>query len=104
MNLATFMDFHELTEDELHTSVNPMVSPPTQTHTVAIALGSNIGDRFANIETALRLIEHPGQLIDDDFAVSVINTSFMYETAPMYVRDQPRFANCACLVSTSIQY
>jgi dihydroneopterin aldolase/2-amino-4-hydroxy-6-hydroxymethyldihydropteridine diphosphokinase/dihydropteroate synthase len=27
----------------------------------------------------------------------------MYETAPMYVTNQPRFANCACLVSSSIQ-
>jgi dihydroneopterin aldolase/2-amino-4-hydroxy-6-hydroxymethyldihydropteridine diphosphokinase/dihydropteroate synthase len=28
----------------------------------------------------------------------------MYETAPMYVTNQPRFVNCACLVSSSIQY
>jgi dihydroneopterin aldolase/2-amino-4-hydroxy-6-hydroxymethyldihydropteridine diphosphokinase/dihydropteroate synthase len=87
-------------------SVNPKVSSPTPTHTVAIALGSNLGDRFANIETALRLIEHPSQLLvcmDDAVAVSVVNTSFMYETAPMYVTDQPRFANCACLVGLSIQ-
>ncbi|OAX34478.1 Dihydropteroate synthase [Rhizopogon vinicolor AM-OR11-026] len=86
-------------------SVNPN-DPPTPTHTMAIALGSNLGDRFANIETALRLIEHPRNLlvgIDDAAAVSVVNTSFMYETAPMYVTDQPRFANCACLIETNME-
>ncbi|KAG1740941.1 Dihydropteroate synthase-like protein [Suillus lakei] len=74
-------------------------------HSVAIALGSNLGDRFANIETALRLIEQPSQLlvgVDAD-AVSVVDTSFMYETAPMYVTDQPRFANCACLIETNLE-
>ena len=70
-------------------------------HSVALALGSNLGDRFANIETALRLLEVPTSLLRDlpeDVLVSVIDTSFMYETAPMYVTDQPRFANCACMV------
>lgn len=75
-------------------------------HTVAIALGSNLGDRFANIETALRLLEVPQALRegpDNEAQVSVIDTSFMYETAPMYVTDQPRFANCACIVETNLQ-
>lgn len=75
-------------------------------HTVAIALGSNLGDRFANIEMALRLLEVPQALLeglDNEAQVSVIDTSFMYETAPMYVTDQPRFANCACIVETNLQ-
>ncbi|KAL4076755.1 Dihydropteroate synthase-like protein [Scleroderma yunnanense] len=75
-------------------------------HIVAIALGSNLGDRFANIETALRLLEVPRTLLeglDDRAEISVINTSFMYETAPMYVTDQPRFANCACMIETNLQ-
>ena len=70
-------------------------------HSVALALGSNLGDRFANIETALRLLEVPKSLLRDlpeDVLVSVVDTSFMYETAPMYVTDQPRFANCAAMV------
>jgi dihydroneopterin aldolase/2-amino-4-hydroxy-6-hydroxymethyldihydropteridine diphosphokinase/dihydropteroate synthase len=81
-------------------------APSTAKHNVAIALGSNLGDRFANIETALCLIEQPNQLLASVAAdaVSVVDTSFMYETAPMYVTNQPRFANCACLVSSSIQY
>jgi len=36
--------------------------------------------------------------------VSVVDTSFMYETAPMYVTDQPRFANCACMVCSLISH
>lgn len=67
-------------------------------HTAALALGANLGDRFANIELALRLLEAP-----DDQGISravVVNTSFMYETAPMYVVDQPRFINCACIVGS----
>ena len=73
----------------------------SSSHSVALALGSNLGDRFANIETALRLLEMPISLLSDlakDAQVSVVDTSFMYETAPMYVADQPRFANCACMV------
>lgn len=72
-------------------------------HKAAIALGSNLGDRFANIELALRLLENPHQLLDPavlgkDAEVAVIDTSFMYETSPMYVMNQPSFINCACLV------
>ena len=78
-------------------------------HTVAIAFGSNLGDRFANIEFALRLLESPGRFlgVDDDInqkdpEIAIIDTSFLYETAPMYVTDQPNFVNGACLVRVSI--
>ncbi|KAF9467713.1 Dihydropteroate synthase-like protein [Collybia nuda] len=77
---------------------------------VAIALGSNIGDSFHNIELALRLLETPNQVftpkeredMSDDSFVAVIDTSFLYETAPMYVTDQPSFINCACLIETNL--
>lgn len=81
-------------------------SPP---HTAAIAFGSNLGDRFANIESALRLLESPGRFLDtdddidqNDAEIAIIDTSFLYETAPMYVTDQPSFVNGACLVRVSI--
>jgi dihydroneopterin aldolase / 2-amino-4-hydroxy-6-hydroxymethyldihydropteridine diphosphokinase / dihydropteroate synthase len=72
-------------------------------HKVAIALGSNLGDRFANIELALRLLETPQVFLDGEdigeFAeLAVVDTSFLYETAPMYVTRQPEFVNCACMV------
>jgi dihydroneopterin aldolase / 2-amino-4-hydroxy-6-hydroxymethyldihydropteridine diphosphokinase / dihydropteroate synthase len=74
--------------------------PEKLKHVVAIGLGSNLGDRFNNIEQALRLLEDP-QLLppSSGFNVDVIDTSFLYETTPMYVTEQPSFINCACLVS-----
>jgi dihydroneopterin aldolase/2-amino-4-hydroxy-6-hydroxymethyldihydropteridine diphosphokinase/dihydropteroate synthase len=72
------------------------------THTAALALGSNLGDRFYNIELALRLLETPQAVLgslDENATVAVVNTSFMYESAPMYVTDQPSFINCACMAS-----
>ena len=71
-------------------------------NTVALALGSNVGDRFANIEAALQILEKwhtrfsggPGATIQ----FHVVDTSFMYETEPMYVTDQPKFANCVVMV------
>lgn len=70
-------------------------------HKAAIALGSNLGDRFANIELALRMLESANANLNSRTGtprVLVVDTSFMYETAPMYVEDQPRFINCACMV------
>lgn len=71
-------------------------------HKAAIAFGSNLEDRFYNIEYALRLLEDPPPSLSIDLGpsseISVIDTSFLYETAPMYVTDQPAFINGACLV------
>lgn len=71
-------------------------------YNVAIALGSNLGDSFRNIEYALRLLEYLPQEeqldgIDLPF-VRIIDTSFLYKTKPMYVTDQPAFINAACMV------
>ncbi|KAF8902583.1 Dihydropteroate synthase-like protein [Gymnopilus junonius] len=78
-------------------------------HTAAIALGSNLGDSLHNIEYALRLLEIPREILGDevisldlDPTIAVVNTSFLYETAPMYVTDQPSFINCACVVETNL--
>jgi 2-amino-4-hydroxy-6-hydroxymethyldihydropteridine diphosphokinase len=66
---------------------------PTAMTTAAIALGSNLGDRKQNLrEAAERLGEH-GQ---------VIQASRLYETAPMYVTDQPPFLNAALLLETEL--
>lgn len=69
-------------------------------HRAVIALGSNLGDRFQNIELALRLLEENPQNAN----VDVVDTSFIYETAPMYVTDQPPFLNCACIVRLSYEF
>ncbi|KAK3807680.1 MAG: Dihydropteroate synthase-like protein [Benniella sp.] len=69
--------------------------PAHLTHVVYLALGSNMGDSAANITNALRLLEQ-----DDN--VRVVDTSFLYETPPMYVKDQPPFLNAACKVKTDL--
>ncbi|EJF56109.1 Dihydropteroate synthase [Dichomitus squalens LYAD-421 SS1] len=75
-------------------------------HRAAIAIGANIGDRFANIECALRLLESSAldtQSWTGVQRIVVVDTSFMYETAPMYVKDQPKFINCACMIETDLK-
>lgn len=64
----------------------------SESHMVAVGLGSNLGDRWLNIETAVQKLHNAG--------VEVISTSFLYETPPMYVEKQPPFLNGACLVRT----
>ena len=81
----------------LLTSITESEGPVQYRHRAALALGANLGDRFANIELALRLLETPPTGGDTPRA-AVVDTSFMYETAPMYVTDQPKFINCACMV------
>ncbi|KAK7676103.1 hypothetical protein QCA50_020943 [Cerrena zonata] len=74
-------------------------------HLAALAIGSNLGDSFYNIELALRLLETPGvhyNRLPEGANVTIIDTSFMYETEPMYVTDQPKFVNCACLIETTL--
>ena len=82
--------------------MNSQVSiPPVSLHdgmhhngrrTAYVALGSNVGDRLANIEQACRLMEKRG--------IRVTRTSSLWETEPMYVLDQEKFVNGACEVST----
>lgn len=69
---------------------------PTYTHRVYIALGSNMGDSAANIVRAL-------QLLVERCECRVVDTSFLYETPPMYVTDQPTFLNAACKVGPLFQ-
>ena len=120
----TIRDYQDLamsTTQKPRSSEVPEATNTNGIHTVAIALGSNLGDRFRNIELALRLLEIPQQLLSSDgkeesdeqgvargeddspleltATVSVVNTSFLYETAPMYVTDQPSYINGACLVN-----
>jgi 2-amino-4-hydroxy-6-hydroxymethyldihydropteridine diphosphokinase len=58
---------------------------------VYLSLGSNLGDRGANLNTALSRLPALGQLV----AVS----SF-YETEPVELMDQPWFLNCAVKLDT----
>ena len=56
-----------------------------------IALGSNMGDRLDNIEKACRYI-------DADAKMKICRTSALYETKPMYIKEQDMFLNGVCEV------
>lgn len=60
---------------------------------VVIALGSNLGDRLGNLRAAKRELA----LCLDDLRASPV-----YETAPMYVADQPAFLNAALIGATAL--
>ncbi|CAJ0827217.1 6250_t:CDS:2 [Entrophospora sp. SA101] len=64
-------------------------------HFAFIALGSNMGDTIVNINEALIQIEK-------NHGCKILDTSFLYETSPMYITDQPKFLNAACRVATSL--
>ncbi len=51
-----------------------------------IALGSNIGDRLLNLQKAVDLLR---------VEIQLARPSSVYETAPMYLEDQPEFLNAA---------
>jgi len=57
-----------------------------------LSLGSNMGDRQANLKDAIKLLE-------DDPDISIANTSSLYETEPMYIQDQNSFYNIAAKIS-----
>ena len=63
-------------------------------HTLFIAVGTNLGERLENITTAIT------RLAESD--IHVTKTSRVYETAPMYVEDQPRFLNMAVMAETTL--
>jgi len=61
-----------------------------------IGLGSNLGDRRAQLDDALRLL-------GADPAVSVVAVSSFRDTEPVGVVDQPRFLNAAAALETSLE-
>ena len=63
-------------------------------HTAYVALGSNLGDKEANLRRALELLEERG--------VEVVKTSTFICTEPYGVTDQPQFLNGVCQVRTSL--
>lgn len=62
-------------------------------HRVYLALGSNLGERDANLKAALTALQ-PDVHID--------HVSSVYDTAPQLVLDQPRFHNIACSGRTQL--
>ncbi len=63
------------------------------TNGIYLALGSNLGNRAANIALALRMLAP---------LVRVEAVSSLYESAPEDSSDQPRYYNAACRVTTAL--
>jgi len=61
--------------------------------TVYLSLGSNVGDRRANLETAIARLGELGE---------VKAVSSFYETEPVELGGQPWFYNCAVAVETEM--
>ena len=64
-------------------------------NTVFLGLGSNIGDRIANIKRAI-------QLLDRQPEIKVVRSSSLYETKPVGYLDQPDFINAVAEIRTSL--
>lgn len=60
---------------------------------VAIGLGTNMGDRAGNLQTA---VDGLRRLLSD------LRSSRVYETEPMLVRSQPAFLNAVCTGETCL--
>ncbi|OIO00386.1 MAG: 2-amino-4-hydroxy-6-hydroxymethyldihydropteridine diphosphokinase, partial [Elusimicrobia bacterium CG1_02_56_21] len=61
---------------------------------VYLSLGSNLGDRLLNLDTALKLLGRGG--------CRLIKKSSVYETEPLYFLKQPAFFNMAAACETSL--
>jgi 2-amino-4-hydroxy-6-hydroxymethyldihydropteridine diphosphokinase len=62
---------------------------------IFIGLGSNLGDRKQQLESAIRELESGGD-------IRVVKRSSVYETEPFGVKDQPDFLNMVIAVETEL--
>ena len=60
-----------------------------------LGLGTNIGDRRANLQEAVRLLSRAS-------GVTLDGQSFIYETTPVGVQEQPDFLNMVVAVQTQL--
>jgi hypothetical protein len=83
--------------DQLEQSERSMSDPEARQRQrrAYIALGSNIGDRIATIESACHVMHDRG--------LKVTRTSALYETKAMYMEDQQNFINGACEVCHQVK-
>ena len=61
---------------------------------IYLSLGSNVGDRLANLRAAIAALPGAG--------VSVRKVSSIYETEPVDLLEQPWFLNCAVALETEL--
>ncbi len=75
--------------------MKPVRSGPKCFNKSVVAFGSNMGDRVANIESALSRMRERG--------LRVLKLSSLYETKPMYYDDQDPFLNGVCQITTDLE-
>ena len=61
--------------------------------TAYLSLGSNLGDREANITSALTMLGQEAR---------ILKVSSLYETEPVGYKEQPWFLNCVCALETDL--
>lgn len=61
-----------------------------------LGLGSNLGDKAANLRSAV-------QLLAEDACCTVVRMSSLYSTRPVGVEDQPDFLNAVVEIRTSLE-
>lgn len=86
----------------LDTPVNSTLEYTTNDYNrVYIAIGANVGDRFQNLMLAIsKLNDTDPKDSTSKRTIVVTKTSFLRETTPMYVTDQPSFLNGAIEIET----
>ena len=85
-----------------HSSSTSLVSQSTNVNNADnekrkayLAVGSNMGNTYQNIATALSSLQSNG-------SIQLLSTSFLRTTAPMYFTNQPNFLNGAVQIETSL--
>jgi 2-amino-4-hydroxy-6-hydroxymethyldihydropteridine diphosphokinase len=63
-------------------------------NSVYLSIGTNMGDREKNLQTAIKLLEKVPE-------IAIKKLSSIYETDPVGFEDQSRFLNAAIAISTS---
>ena len=83
-------------------------------HRVFIAVGTNMGNRFHNLMKGISMLKNTDSSdiefstantktdSSNDPLIRIISTSYLRETAPMYVTDQPSFLNGAIEIETKL--
>lgn len=80
--------------DRDHASRIPHYNVHMALHTIYLALGTNLGDRIANLRAALLALPP---------SVVIRRSSAVYETPPWGVVDQPAFLNMALEAETELE-
>ena len=64
-----------------------------ETVAILLGLGSNLGDRLANLQSGVALLAH---------ALGVVECSSVYETEPWGHKGQPKFLNLVCRACAAV--